>query len=432
LRACHRGGEISECAAVAALMATLARCFTLMKRQMLLVESGPEKELLAAAQSAGLQDQWATTSVPDGPQALAVMEKSSFDVVVSDFSADGGRDGQLLGEIKARQPQAARVIVSTLGEQEHAARSVGDTHQFLAKPLDSRLLTSMLDRVCGLDKHLKNEKLKAIIGNIQTLPSFPSIYIEIMKELRSPNSSIESIAGVLAKDPAMTAKILQIVNSAAIGLARQISSPFEAVEFLGLGTVRSLVLSAHVFGSFERPGLKKFAVNNLWQHTMSTGMLARRIMHREHAAPEDAEDACIAGMLHDAGKLMFATSLPDQFAQALALAAEKQIPLHDAEMEILGANHAGAAAYLLGLWGLPATIVEAVAFHHAPQDAEKAAFGPLAAVHVANILEHEFSKAQKEKSLSTLNLDYLESIGMKDRYEDWRILAERMLHPDED
>jgi HD-like signal output (HDOD) protein len=214
--------------------------------------------------------------------------------------------------------------------------------------------------------------------------------------------------------------MLQIVNSASVGFTRKVSSPFEAVQLLGISTVRSLALSAHVFSCFERSRLKGFSIDRLWDHATRSGLFARRIMILEKAELADAEDACTAGLLHDVGKLMLANSLPEQFQQALTLATEKNINLSEAEQEIFGATHAGAAAYLLGLWGLPAGIVEAVAFHHQPARSHPPSFGSLAAVHAANVLEHEIFGSKDPGRPSEMNRDYLAAIGMADRLEAWR------------
>ena len=206
------------------------------------------------------------------------------------------------------------------------ARSLDTTHQFLAKPFDLNALKGTLARIGGLDAYLQDEKLKALVGQLGVLPSFPLLYLEIMKALDSRDSSIESIAGIVAKDPGMTAKMLQIVNSAAIGLARKVGSSFEAVEFLGISTVQSLALSAHISSCFERTNLKGFSIQRLWNHAMGTGMLARTIMQLEEAGMADVEDAYTAGILHDIGKLMLANSLSEKFQHALTLAAERKIP----------------------------------------------------------------------------------------------------------
>jgi HD-like signal output (HDOD) protein len=355
------------------------------------------------------------------------MEQSPFDVVVSDLRMPGMSGTELLNEVKKRHPRSSRIILSAISDKEQVVRSLDGIHQFIAKPFDARVLKATLARICGLDAYLQNDKLRNLIGQLRTLPSFPTLYVEIMKELDSPNSLVDSIAAIIAKDPGMTAKMLQIVNSVAFSLERKVASPFEAVEYLGFNTVRSLALSAHIFSRFEHTNLKGFSVEQLWNHSMGCGMLARMIMRHEQAEAADAEDAYIAGILHDVGKLLLADSLPEQFQQALALAAQRGIPFPEAEQEIFGATHAGAAAYLLGLWGLPAPIVEAVAFHHTPGNSDMKAFGPLTAVHVADILEHELSKTQSGGGPAKIDADHLTAIGCGQRLDEWRAEAARRI-----
>jgi HD-like signal output (HDOD) protein/ActR/RegA family two-component response regulator len=368
-------------------------------------------------------DHWEVATAADAQKALEVMEQSEFDVVVSDMRMPGMSGVELLGEVRKRHPQTSRIIISGVGDHEEVACSLGATHQFLAKPFTVKTLKATLTRINGLDAYLEDANLKALVGQLDTLPSFPSLYLEVMKELDSQNSAIGDIAKIVAKDPSMTAKMLQVANSAAMGLAHKIHDPFEAVQQLGMNTVRSLALSAHVFSSYERTNLKGFSINELWDHSIQTGMIARMIMGLEWAETADSEDACTAGMLHDIGKLMLASGRPKEFQRALNLAAERNVPMHEVELEIFGATHAGIAAYLLGLWGLPAPIVEAVAFHHTPAEAELQEFTPLTAVHVANVLGHKPASLGTSGLSPTVDLNYISTIGMQNRLEMWRAEA---------
>lgn len=402
-----------------------------MKKRILFVEDDP---LLLQMYSTMLDDDrehWEVAAAAGARQALELINQAPFDVVVSDLIMPGLDGAQLMSEIRALSPRTSRIILSVLSDQERVADCLGTTHQFVAKPFDVKVLKATLARITGLDAYLNDVKLQQLIGQLGTLPSFPSLYVEVMKELRSPNPFIENVSVIVSKDPAMTAKMLQIVNSAAFALARKVGSPFEAVEFLGLGTVQSLVLSAHIFSRFERTNLPGFSVSRLWGHSVACGLLSRLILQIEQPGTMDADDAYTAGMLHDVGQLMLADNLPEQFQQALGLAAQRGISLHEAEQEVFGASHAGAAAYLLGLWGLPAPIVEAVAFHHAPGRSDTREFGLLAAVHAADILEHELhdlSKAESGKTRNQLDADYLASLGVADRVETWRAEAAKLLH----
>ncbi len=398
-----------------------------MKKRILFVEDNP---LLLQMYQAMLEgdSQWDVSTAEGGYQALELMKSSPFDVVVSDMRMPRMSGLELMTEVRQDFPRSSRIVVSGLNDQEEVARSLDSTHQFLAKPFDVKALRSTLNRICGLDAYLKDDKIRTLVGRFSSLPSFPSLYVEIMKELSAEEPSVESIAGVIARDPGMTAKMLQIVNSAAIGLSRKVGNPFEAVQFLGLGTVRSLVLSAHIFSCFEQTDLKGFSVTQLWDHGMKCGRLACMIMQFEQAEPSDVEDAYIAGMLHDIGKLMLADGLPDQFQQALTLAAERNLHLHEAELEVFGATHAGVAAYLLGLWGLPASIVEAVAFHHTPAASDLRVLGPLAAVHVANVLEHEVSGTALPGKPTEFDTNYLAAVRCENRLNTWRDEAEMLIN----
>jgi HD-like signal output (HDOD) protein/ActR/RegA family two-component response regulator len=362
------------------------------------------------------RDQWQTTLAPDGESALKLLQKNSFDVVASDMQMPGMSGIELLTEVRKLHPQTSRIIISGFTDQAEAADSLDCTHLFIPKPFDVKVLRATLSRIGSLDAYLKDDKLRGLAGKMRSLPSFPTLYLDIMKEIESPNSSIQGIANIVAKDPGITAKILHVANSAAMGLAEPVCDPAEAVQQLGMTTVRSLVLSAQVYGNFAPGKLKSFSAEALWLHLMKCGDLARTIMRRERAEVAESEDAFTAGMLHDMGKLMLADSLPEEFARAITLAQQEKISQADAEQEVFGANHAGLAAYLFGLWGLPAGIVEAVAFHHQPEKSDLKKCSALTAVHVANSFYDHTGTAP-------LNREYLSEIGVTDRLGDWQETA---------
>jgi len=404
-----------------------------MKKHILFVDDNPLLLEMYRMMLDDERDHWGVAACGDARQALELMENAHFDVVVSDMRLRDMNGIELLGEVKKRHPRTSRIILSSYTGQEEFARCLDATHQFLAKPFDVKALKATLARIGGLDSFLKDQKLQTLAGRLSTLPSFPALYVEIMKELNTEDPSVEKIAGIVGKDPSMTAKMLQVVNSAVVGLARKVSSPFEAVQFLGMGTVRSLALSAPIFSCFARTNLTGFSTDQLWDHSMRTARIARAIMRSEKAEAGDVEDAFTAGMLHDIGKLMLADNVPDQFQIALALAGKREVPFHEAELEIYGATHAGAAAYLLGLWGLPAPIVEAVAFHHTPCLSDMRAFGPLAAVHAANVLDLELSRVKPAGRPPAVDAAYLGAIGVPNRLESWRAEAAKAIAaPEED
>jgi len=391
-----------------------------MKKRILFVEDNHLLRQMYLMMMEGEEESWDAVAARDAREALKLMEQSPFEVVVSDMRMPGMDGIELMGVVRQLYPGSSRIILSGLSDQVEIARSLDSTHQFLAKPFDIKALKATLSRLGNLDAYLKDKRLQALVGQMRVLPSFPSVYHAIMKELGSDDPSIERLAQIIAEDPSMTAKLLQIANSAAGGRATKASSPFEAVQFVGMSAVRSLALSAHIFRSFEQIKLKEFSITQLWDHTLRSGFIAQTIMQLERAESADVEEAHIAGMLHDLGKLMLADSMPEQFQKALALATEHKLTSEKAELEIFGAEHSGVAAYLLSLWGLPVTMVEAVAFHHTPSSSEHIEFGALTAVHAADVLEHQLSTEPCAYPLPNFDESYLATLGVQNRIEEWR------------
>jgi HD-like signal output (HDOD) protein len=327
---------------------------------------------------------------------------------------------ELMDEVCRISPGTSRVIISGIGDQEEIARSLETTHQFLAKPLKPRELRETLTRIGNLDAYLQSDSLRALANKLQSVPSFPSAYLDIMKELNSENPSLQVIADIVTRDAGLTAKMLQVANSAAFGLAERVSGPFDAVQYLGMATARSIALSAHVFASFEKSPIKNFSVKNMWEEAMRCSQMARVIMQLEAADETSTEDACTASLLRETGKLMLVRNLPREFERAVALANSRQIPLTEAETEVLGATHNGVAAYLLGLWGLGAPMVEAVAFHLTPSQSGSRAFGPLTAAHVTKVFSQEMLPSEIVGQPAKLDLAYLTEVGVRDRLDVWR------------
>jgi HD-like signal output (HDOD) protein len=224
----------------------------------------------------------------------------------------------------------------------------------------------------------------------------------------------------------MTVKVLQLVNSAFFGLRRHMSSPAEAAMLLGLDTIKTLVLWIHVFSNFTCRPVRGFSIERLSEHCLRAGLLAREIARAEAQDARTQEEAMTAGLLHDIGRLVLATNRPDLYEQAHAAAVEQSIPLSQAEHALCGTTHAGMGAYLLGLWGLPFNIVEAVALHHNPQNCGSTAFSPLTAVHAANALLYEGCVEPNSPQLSSLDTNYLAAMGLVPRVEAWRALVSTM------
>ena len=334
-----------------------------------------------------------------------------------------GMDGvQLLGEVRKNHPDVVRIGFSGNAGHEASVRSAGVAHQFLLKPFTLEELKALVDRTCALRSLLNSESLRHLVSGIKTLPSLPTIYRELVAEVQSAEPSLKKAARLMAKDIAMTTKILQMVNSPFFGLRTQVSNPEQAVLLLGLDTVKSLVLSLQVFSQFEDTQ-SFFSLDALWRHVLATSAYARAIAQEERAPAAVVEDALAAALLHDVGTLVLATNLPDEFAAALALQQNQGIAEWEAEREVLGATHAEIGAYLLGIWGLSDSLVEAVAFHHTPMMCVTHDFTPLLAVHVSDAFEEEERLEGVDGGGTLLDETYLAHCGFSDRIPRWRALC---------
>lgn len=393
---------------------------TTARKRILFVDDEPLMGDLFRLMFDSMREEWDLYFAHSGPEALSLLEKTPCEVIVSDMRMPGMNGAQLLNEVLRRHPKTARIILSGYAERETVAKCIGAVHQFLQKPSDVLSLKTTLAHVCALDVLLRDEKLKTLVSQMSALPSLPSLYFRVMEELQSPDASAERIGEIVAMDPGMTAKLLQLVNSAFFGISRKIANPTEAVQFLGVGTVRSLALTIHAFSCFDQSRLAEFSFERIWNHSLTAGVFAKKMSQLEGVETNTADEAFIAGLLHDIGKLMLISNRTDEYRAVLALMQQKPINVNEAELMTFGATHAEVGAYLLGLWGLPIPVVEAVAMHHEPSRSVSSAFCPLTAVHVANCLEHERFGAAHGDGRIALDTSYIARLGLTSRVDRWR------------
>jgi HD-like signal output (HDOD) protein len=368
---------------------------------------------------------WEAAYASSGKSALDLMAEKPFDVLVSDIRMPEMDGAALLKIVCERFPGAVRIVVCSQEEMNGALRAVPVAHQFLLKPCDPHMLRVAVERATSLSDVLSNKMLASIVGSVKDLPVLPRTFMALREKLADPNASVKEVVKLVEQDISISAKILQLVNSAFFGLPREISTMNTAVSYLGIDMLQNLVLSAEVFRVFENAAkLPGFSFEELHEHSQLTAKIASHIP--VPAAVHSA--AVVAGLLHDVGKLVLATRSPKHFARALAGATEEKRPLFVVEQELMGVSHAEVGAYLLGIWGLPCPVVEAVAHHHHPERVPQETLDAVAVVHVANYLAHEnpVRPAAEEDSNAYLKPDpeYLENLGLTDQISAWNEYAE--------
>ena len=227
------------------------------------------------------------------------------------------------------------------------------------------------------------------ISLVRDLPALPAAVFELLELLGRDDVGTPALVAKISLDQALTAKTLRLANSSFYGMPRHVGSVSDATAVLGLRTVRVVLTAAALHGSFKPPECAGFDFMAFWRHAVSTAVCARLIASEIGA---DAEAAFTAGLLHDIGELILASSHPERFAQVLAQQAQSAAPLREIETALLGIDHAQVGARVAEHWRFPKPIVDAILDHHAPPAAADA-FALVRIVHVADLLARALAAA---------------------------------------
>jgi HD-like signal output (HDOD) protein len=375
-----------------------------------------------------IRREWNTAFAGGGEEALAVLAREPFDVIVTDMRMPGMDGAALLHEVVERYPNMLRLVLSGQSDLESVAKSAGVTHQYLSKPCSIEALKDAVNRAVSLHELLADSSLKQLLSQMRSIPSVPPLYVELTDCLQSKEASIDKATAIIQQDMGMSAKVLQLANAALFGSAGRVGSVADAVVYLGIDTIRTLLLTLHAFSEFQPAGASHFSMPSLWRYSRATGAVAEGIIQSMPVQSLPAAGGAyghmrMIGLLHDVGRLVLAANLPENFERAHRLALEKQIVHWEAEREVFGTTHAEVGAYLLGLWGLPETIVEAVAYHHTPARCPHPGSAMLTALHVASVLAAAMPGHDAPLHCAEPDLDYLASLDLAGRLPEWRELC---------
>lgn len=366
------------------------------------------------------KDEWKIEFVTNGSDALSVMRKNKYDIIISDLLMPGMNGVILLEKVKQKYPETIRFMLSGYNDKALIDKAVRVVHQFLAKPCNSQALEKMIEQAFELRKKLRNDKVRSILSNISSLPVMPSSYQQVIELLMEPGVSTRQIGRAISLDLGMSTKILQVVNSAFYGLRNKIVDPVHAAAYLGLKTVEGLLLSDGIFSKMSNEKIISFGVKGLQEHCIRVGALTRKICSSMNMSDEEVDIANMAGIMHDAGKIIMISEFAQQLQEAIKQSRMTQQPLWQVEQDIIGLTHAEMGGCLLELWGLPDVIIECAAYHHTPDEYLKNEFNILTAVYIADTIDHSFCSNFGDGASSDIDIQYLEQIGIADKYQRWK------------
>jgi HD-like signal output (HDOD) protein len=390
------------------------------KKQILFVDDDREIRSLIGAKLRPQMQEWYLQFADDGHQALAFLAEQTADVIVSDIEMPKMSGVELLNQVRERHPQVVRILLSGQTDQEVRFHSIESSHQYMRKPWGVAELKDTLERAFALQDRLNNEAIRTLVAKLPSLPTLSSSYFELMQEIQSEEPSLTQIGKTISQDLGMTAMLLKLVNSAYFGLRVTVSDPVHAARLLGLDTITALVLTHQVFSKFSDIDNKLLPMEQLMEHSLGVGSLAKMIAETETRSEDVVTDSIIGGVLHDTGKLILAQNFPSDYGRVLTEAEGNDRPLWAIEKDAFSVCHAEVGAYLLGIWGLPESIVEAVAFHHEPTTCGPPEVRAVTTVHAANAITQEKNSDLECPNVSKLDEHYLTQISATDRVEVWR------------
>jgi HD-like signal output (HDOD) protein len=311
---------------------------------------------------------------------------------------------ELLKQVKLLQPGAVRMVLSGQTDRETAIKTALTAHQFLSKPCDIEVLRNVVRRACGLNELLASTELRALVGDVSSLPVAPRSYLAISEALADAQCSLTDVAHIVEREPVLCAKVLQVVNSAFFGLPRVVSSIVQATNYLGTLSLKNLALAmeaisaAHGLCAMTNAQFVAYQTNSIL-----VGLLGR---HWYVGDRRNADDAFAAGVMRDMGHLILTRS------GRQANESER-------------ACHPAVSAYLLGLWGIPHAIIEAVAFHECPSVLAHETLDLVDVVHLADRVAATLCPSPFMVQQQPLDLERLVALGVsEERIEVWRQAAE--------
>jgi putative nucleotidyltransferase with HDIG domain len=362
--------------------------------------------------------EWSCTFFSNGSQALEFLASSHVDVLVSDMRMPGMDGAMLLRRVQQDFPYVIRVILSGQSENEAVLRSVGPAHQYLTKPCNADELRDVIARSCALRDILTGDNLQELVGRLECVPVVPDVLMEIRDALASDAVTTARIGEIISRDLGLTTKILQLVNSSFFGLRQQCDSVQQAVTYLGVNTIQSLVLASSVFAQMDDYVATQIDIKAIADHCIRTANLARKIATSAACPQHICDHAYLAASVHDIGKVILAVNNPDEFVGVVS-ASGGLARTHEREIDCFDVSHAHVGAYLLGLWGFPHPVIEAVCHHHGDHGghahAPSQTVTPMIALQVANALCHDDDELLPDPAIAPF---------LYDRLPEWRVLAE--------
>lgn len=366
------------------------------------------------------RNRWEMHFVSDSQHAAQLVQTQTFDLVLSDYQMPGINGAELLEQVRQRSPETARVILSGVADNLSLSRLTAVAHRVVAKPCQPEAFKEIVLRICVLQESMPNLHLRRQLLARNSFPSRPLIFAELQSAIDSRQTSSKAVATIVSRDLNLATKIVQLANSSYYGCARKITQLDHAIAMLGIDTISALALS---LGTMDRFAGK---VNSQWldrlmDHSLEVARLAADMATQLPGTTTFVNEAFLAGLLHDCGKLVLAQAgHADDLPPSDSPAWGWEIPDWQAEQKIWGMNHAAVGGMILELWGLPLSLAEAVSFHHQPAQATCMESNAAAVVHIADAMFHLSQHRDPHRFDAQVDPALLQQLEWQTQVEHWK------------
>ncbi len=352
--------------------------------------------------------EWEMEFAEGGCNALELLQRQSFDVVVSDARMPGMEGSELLERVRHDYPDTVRMILSGQCGRDSVLRCVGAAHQFLSKPCDPETLKDAIRSVCRLRERVCDAEARAAVSRIDSLPCRLESHAALVRQAETEATPLRQMAETVCADVAMSMKIIQLVSSGFFGTPQRTIGVERAAELLGGDTLRALVFATNAFRPAETGEAEEELLTQLTQHSLAVAAAARQIAETVTSDRKVIVHAYLAGLFHEVGSLVPVTQ-----------------PLRELPERCEGKREGActcefrAGGYLAALWGLPLEVAIAVGSHRSPDENDSQGFNALTAVHVADACITVCPDLH-ERGSGEVNRVYLTRIGCASRLRQWQ------------
>jgi len=388
-----------------------------MKRCIYVVDDEAEVTDTAVLIMRGMDSQWEVTGFKDPLEALAAVRAKAPDLILADQLMPQMQGSQLLEQVRAVSPKTIRIIMSA-----HAGLNkltlITSAHQYIAKPFDTIELRRVIGRSFAAQGRLEDSDLQAVATSLRSIPSLPGTYDALLRELRNDRNATTNIARLVAQDPGLTAKVLQLANSPLFGQHYLIDSPIEAVMCLGTDMIAAVVLAQSLFHHYESVSAAAMDWRKVWSHCWHTAYLTQHVCREMKFTRIAGEEAFLAGLLHETGRFVLADNYPERFRAACQGAEKMASPLVPRLREVFRASPYQVAAYILELWGMPANAIGAIAAQDAPAADQANGFTLASVLYVADGIASRQAPPDAF-ALEEWDSAYLKAVGCLESIPEW-------------